>query len=318
MAGERQGLPGGTQRKFMAGMFESAAAGVFGFMGARFNQVGTKTFAGGSSFFAGGFAGFAAQSGARGMYEGVRATAAGAFGSAKFGKSLVGEYFDWRKEAAKEQGLKRRYADHLSPSQWPLDKDTARWGDHNPYSVLDEYGVQKSGFAKGYRRFGARSPMEHLRRGGSNLLKGLVHPLGVGINLGMAVGLSGDNIMDPYTGMPRHLTQAVTGEVGFVGGGAIGAALAKAMVPTSALLAPGIGLVVGALAGAEAAVSIGELPWTISQFGNKYGRRSAAKRSQFVDSERAATMRQRSLQSIRRSQMNSRSAFGQEALSYHG
>ena len=239
--------------------------------------------------------------GAKAAFSGLGASLGGA-------KALAGGYLGWRKQASAEIAMKRAQAESLRRAgRQPFSKGATRH--------MDRWGRQKNGF----RRFGARSPGEHLKKGVHNTLSpkfGVLSPLALGLNVGLAAMLSSDNMFDPYNGMARGLATNIGAEAGFIGGGAAGAALAAALVP-GGMIAAAIGFIGGGIIGSEAGAGLTDMPWKFSQFGNKYGRRSVERRSQFQDSEYAATMRQRAMQSIRRSHMSARSAFGQEALAYH-
>lgn len=232
-----------------------------------------------------------------------------------------GGYNTWRKQAAMQMRHARISADLTSKfGVGAFPKHTNEIG--NPLMrgrdadyVMKKYGKQ----ANGFRRFGARSPGEHMKKGMHNIFNlkyGAFSAMALGLNLGVAGLSSDDNIFDPYNGVARSFATNVGAEVGFAAGGAIGATLAAALVP-GGFVAAAIGFIGGGLIGSEAGSGVTDLPWKFSEFGNKYGRRSIERKSQFQDSEYAATMRQRAMQSISRSHMNARSAFGQEALAYH-
>ena len=201
------------------------------------------------------------------------------------------------------------------PGIYPSDPSkikNARLRGRSADEVVKKYGRQEDGF----RRFGARSPGEHLKKGFHNLFNpkyGIYSPMSIGINLGLATMMTDDNIFHPHNGIAKHMGENVGAEVGFVGPGAIGASIAAAFMPAAAIA----GFIGGGLIGADMGAKAANLPWTLSKFGHTYGKGSVNRKSQFHDSEYAATMRQRAMQSISRNQMSARSAFGQEALAYH-
>lgn len=230
---------------------------------------------------------------------GLKSLGAGLGAISTVGTRGARTYNKWRQEASEGLLRQRKLAD--SPQTTKAQ------------NLL--YGRNKDGV----RRFGARTPLEHIGKGISNLTSfkhGLLSPMGIGLNIGLAAFMTDDNIFDPINGVGRHLVNNVGTEIGAIGGGALGAAAAAALVP-GGLIAAGIGFVGGLLIGSEVGGTAADLPWKISEFGKTHGRLAKTRRSTFTDSEHAATMRQRALQSISRSQMNARSAFGQEALAYH-
>lgn len=201
------------------------------------------------------------------------------------------------------------------------------------YGVGDMYGMLKKSRAAGREQFIAkrakvlaeggeigfslRTGGEHLARGTKNYLKyGVLNPAAWGLNFMIAASMTGDNPTDPSSGMPRAMANAVGAEAGFFAGSTLGAAAAAALVPGGAILAAGAWLL-GGMVGAGAGEGVTDIPWKLSEFGRKYGSLSVAHKSSFLDSEQAATMRQRAMQSIRRNQLNARSSFGSEALAYH-
>lgn len=159
--------------------------------------------------------------------------------------------------------------------------------------------------------FSTRTFGEHLAKGAKNYAKyGLLSPQSLGINFLLAASTTGDNPMDPNTGLARAFAGSVGAEAGFMGGSTIGAALLAATLP-------GVGFLAGGVLGAMGGEAVFDLPFKAAEFGYKYGPMSAMRKSSFIDSEEAATMRQRAMQSIRRNQLNARSSLGSEALAYH-
>ena len=167
------------------------------------------------------------------------------------------------------------------------------------------------------RKFGARSPWEHLTRGTQNFTsQTLLSPMSAGINIAIAGFLSSDNLLDMREGIGARFAEGVLAETGFMGGGSMGAALGAAAVPGSAIAA-GVGLLAGGLGGGYVLSQVPGKLMDFAEWGAKNGRHAKPFRAGFMDSEQAITMRQRGLQSIYRSQMSARSAIGSEALSYH-
>jgi len=159
--------------------------------------------------------------------------------------------------------------------------------------------------------FGLRTGGEHLQQGAKNFLKyGVLSPLSWGINFMFGAAGSGDNPLSPHGGLAKGVVGAMANEAGFTVGGALGAAALSALLP-------GVGFVVGGLVGAGVAESLADIPWKMAEFGAEHGRMAVHKKSTFIDSDAAATMRQRAMQSIRRNQLNARSSMGSEALAYH-
>jgi len=171
----------------------------------------------------------------------------------------------------------------------------------------------------GARPFGQRGVRGHLWQGGKTYLRhGLLSPLSLGLNTAFSLYESDNNLLDPKSGMAKHMLGFMGMEAGFMLGGTMGAATASAMVPTGGALAAGAGYMLGAIAGSlVAGYATGQGLVDLAQMGQKYGRYRKPHRTKFLDSEGAATMRQRALRAVHRSQMNARSAFGHEAMAYH-
>ena len=170
-----------------------------------------------------------------------------------------------------------------------------------------------------YHSFGHRGSREHLRKSASTWARyTALSGLGIGANVAFAAMESDDNIFDPQNGMARSLARTTGEETGFVLGGGVGAAAAVALLGPGALVA-GAGWLLGAAFGSGVGGAVGDAPWALASYGarNSRGARQA-RRSTFLDSDHAATMRQRSQNSIHQHQMNARSAFGSEALALHG
>jgi hypothetical protein len=167
------------------------------------------------------------------------------------------------------------------------------------------------------RKFGVRSASEHLVQGTKNYAKLMMSPTNMGVHLAFSGIMASDNLLDPKEGFVRTLAESITGEAGFMAGAAVGPALAALAIPGSGLIA-GAAMIAGGFGGALAASAIPGMIADYSEWGNKNGRNGRPFRSGFVDSEKAATMRQRGVQAIYRSQLNARSALGSEALAYHG
>ena len=183
-------------------------------------------------------------------------------------------------------------------------------------SVRGKYGIQTGpNNPKPMRNFLYRTSGEHLAKGGSNFLR---HSLGSRLSWGLtsafAIVGSKDNLLDPYGGFAQNAAVLIGSEVGFHAGGAIGAAIGTSLFgPVGTAIGYGVGVVAGVVSGGM----IADATWGLSEMGHKYGRNNAPFRARFHDSKEAATMRQRAMQSIHRSQMNARSAFGHEALALH-
>lgn len=229
-------------------------------------------------------------------------------------------YKGMRAEAA---GRLQRLRDIADAHETPTGPSARR------VQIQDRYGRQWDERKQRYgaRRFSARSPREHLAKAGHNLVDMKWGPIGVfglGLNIAAAGMMSSDNLFDPMDGMARHLAGNIAFEVGGLSGAGIGAAAMARAFPVggiAGLATAGIGALAGFFLGGAAAAGAVDMAfsfWGRSEFGNRHGRGAEARKSSFIDSEHASTMRQRALQSIYRSQLNARSAFGQEALAYHG
>jgi hypothetical protein len=184
-------------------------------------------------------------------------------------------------------------------------------------SVRSKYGLQVGSQHPGgaMRGFLYRTSGEHLKKGGANLLR---HSLGSRLSWGLtsafAITGSKDNLLDPYGGFAQNAAVLIGSEVGFHAGAAVGAAIGTAVAgPIGTAIGYGVGMIAGVIGGGAAVDAV----WGLSEMGHKYGRNNAPFRARFHDSKEAATMRQRAMQSIHRSQMNARSAFGSEALALH-
>lgn len=170
------------------------------------------------------------------------------------------------------------------------------------------------------RKFGVRSGKEHLIQGTKNYAKLMISPTNLGIHLAFAGLMSNDNLLDPKDGFVKSLAESVLGEAGFMTGATIAPAMMAGAIKgmAGAGLITGAAMVAGGFGGALIASQIPSMIGEYSSWGNQNGRHGRPFRSNFVNSEQAATMRQRGMQAIYRSQMNARSALGSEALSYHG
>lgn len=262
-------------------------------------------------------------------FRGVGATAAfaarsvpgmlstGAYLAASGAANGIRDYRSWRASRAAYMGRARWLADQMPGNSSPLGTIMSNSaGDDVRSRYGRSYDFDKGTY--GPRKFGARSPLDHLRKGGSNVIRGtLFSPLSWGVNLGLAGLTSSDNIFDPKEGVATQLAQYVTQEIGMTIGASVGAAIGTAAMPGVSVVA-GLGMLAGAGVGILAGGALIEGIKNFSDFGRRYGRHSKPFRATFMDSEKAYTMRQRAVQSIYRSQMSARSAFGSEALAYHG
>lgn len=278
---------------------------------------------------------------AQGLYHGAR-SGGGLFGAALSGPfHLAGDLWKIRQDAARRANMMRSSADLLdgparsgkselmnNPEVQQFHQDYGRV--INPeYHEVNSAGRRVMSFKDRAiygrykpRKFGVRTPMEHMKRGGQNLLSQSVFgPMSWGINAAIAGYTSSDNILDPREGFAAKMAENIGAEVGFGVGGTIAASIAAAAIPGVGMIAGAAKMasfLVGSLTGATAGMSLPGTMMDIAEWGAKNGRHGKPFRAGFQDSEHAATMRQRGLQSIYRSQMNARSAFGSEALSYHG
>ena len=171
--------------------------------------------------------------------------------------------------------------------------------------------------AAGGSSFFKRTAGGHLAKGGANLMKyTFLSPLSMGLHMAFAGFMSNDNLMDVHNGLATTIASNVASEVGFTLGGAAGSALAAMALPGVGIAAA-VGFLAGGFKGGELGAKAVDGLIGMAEFGMKNGRHGRPFRGTFVDSEHAATMRQRAMNSIYRSQMNARSAFGNEALAYH-
>lgn len=272
---------------------------------------------------------------AQGLYHGAR-NGGGLFGAAMSGPFyLAGDLWKVRREAADRANRARARADSMDPypsSINPIDDGAfrERYGRSlNPeYEAVNASGRRTMSLKDraiygrfNPRKFGVRTPMEHMKRGGQNLLsQSVLGPMSWGINAAIAGFTSSDNILDPREGFAAKMAENIGAEVGFGVGGTIAASIAAAAIPGVGMVAGAAKMasfLVGGLAGATTGISLPGMAMDIAEWGAKNGRHGKLFRAGFQDSEHAATMRQRGLQSIYRSQMSARSAFGSEALSYH-
>lgn len=203
-------------------------------------------------------------------------------------------------------GGQRQMADALQSRQFGGATLTAEQA-----STVKRYGRGESG----HRKFFARSGAGHLEKGAANIWK---HGIGNirmfwGLNVAMGVAFSKDNLAAVHGGFVQNTSEFIGAELGFMGGAAAGAAAGSLLGP----IGSAVGLIAGAFGGAEAGAAIANIPWALADIGRKYGRHSKPFQTTFMDSEYAATMRQRGVQTIYRSQMNARSAFGNEAMALH-
>lgn len=265
----------------------------------------------------------------------------GAIGAAGASAGLVGaaasgpyhaarDFLDWRSNQSRFMETHKKRADRISartqgrygPIRQSEAESIAAYGrelNNSPVGSWDLKGRIDRAIEGPYkpRRFGARNFSEHMAQGGRNYAKMLTSPTNWGLNIAFAGLMSNDNLMDPKDGFVKNLAESLLGEAGFMGGVAIAPALIAKAIPGSMALA-GVGMVVGGFAGALAMTAIPGMVSDYSDWGNANGRRGKPFRSNLINSEQAATMRQRGVQAIYRSQMNARSALGSEALSYHG
>jgi len=220
-------------------------------------------------------------------------------------------YRGMRAEAANRMQRLKNIADHYETPHGP---STRRADIQKKYGREGNEKTQKYGA----RKFSVRSPREHMAKAGHNLRDMKWGPLGAfgfGINFAAAGMMSTDNLFDPMDGMARHTVGNVAFEVGGLSGAGVGAGIGSFFGPVGAAVGAFAGFFLG---GTVAAGAVDMAFWGRSEFGHKHGSGAEARKSTFMDSEYASTMRQRALQSVYRSQLNARSAFGQEALSYHG
>lgn len=222
-----------------------------------------------------------------------------------------------RRIADKLEGRIKTRATAMGPHRRPSDYTSNR-----EQAIADRWGRKydpKTG-RFGDRRFAARSVGEHLGKGARNIGRSLISPAFWGINLGIAAVMSGDNFLDPKNGIAKHMAENVGAEIGFLGGSTAAASLAALLIPGGgwvALAIKGAAFLAGGMAGAEGGAGLASIPWKLSEFGSKYGRHAKTRRSTFIDSEQAMTMRQRSMQMIYRSMSSARTALGSEAMGLH-
>ena len=260
--------------------------------------------AGGVGFFGGSAIGLLGAAGKLGMS-----------GMAGFNKDLGNiftDYRGWRRNTLKKLGQNRRGADIIQARETYGPRRSPKAYEH-----ADKYGRQynrKTG-VYGDRKFMARTAGEHLNKGARNIGRTLTSKAFWGLNIGIAAVMSEGDPLDPNTGMAKHVASGAGGWLGWEAGGSLGAA---AGLLVGGPIGAAIGYVAGAFLGAEGGMALAEAPWKMSELGHKYGRNSKVRRSTFIDSEGAMTMRQRGIQAIARSQMSAKGAMGQEALMMHG
>ena len=312
--------------------FERATVGnTFGAFGAGINPGGA--YSPGSGFF-----GASVYSSFYGMGAGIRhfggAMATGLRGSGGLIAAattgpfhMVNDYRKWRVKAARLEQMKRASADLLpiEMSSLELGPESAAFQQAYGRQIISDHGKGITGIRNrlidgqyGPRRFGARSVSEHLAQGTRTMLKtSILSPTAWGLNLAFAGMMSDNNLLDPKNGLAKAFAESVGGEIGFLGGGTAGIALATAMFPGAGLAIKGLGYLAGAFTGAMVGSSIPSLLTSYAEFGMQNGQKGRPFRSSFVNSDTAITMRQRGVQAIYRSQMNARSSMGNEALAFH-
>lgn len=277
----------------------------------------------------GATAGYTLKGLGHGMVDATRATS-NVVGMAATGPYYMArDYLSWRNNRKSSVRMARGVADFVQDEMEHHARAAgfAGWNPNEMASSVKEardlhskYGRQydsKTG-QFGARRFGVRTPLEHMRQGTKNFMKySVMSPMAWGLHTAFAGIMSDDNLGDPKKGIVPAFASSVLGEAGFFAGSTAGAALATMAMPHVGLLA-GAGWLLGGIGGAVAGSMAVEKFHSFAELGMKYGRHSRPMRSSFLDSEMASTMRQRGLKAIYRSQMNSRSALGSEALSYHG
>jgi hypothetical protein len=269
----------------------------------------------------------------KGAFSGIAGMGGLAAAAASGPFHAVGDYFKWRRAKGAQMNRARDLADFMErafPGQSSLDpifggKEGAAfrqsYGRELNNSEIGKWDLRErlNRFIEGPykpRKFGARKFSEHMVQGAKNYAKLMTSPTNLGVHIAFAGLMSNDNLLDPKDGFVKAFAESVAGEAGFMAGATIAPALISGALPGSFLLA-GAGMIVGGFGGAIAASAIPGMVSDYSEWGNANGRRGRPFRSSLVNSEQAATMRQRGIQAIYRSQMNARSALGSEALSYH-
>lgn len=171
--------------------------------------------------------------------------------------------------------------------------------------------------------FFSRSASQHLTMGLTRGIQSL-HPMWLGVEAiasgAFALADTEDHLLtNPYAGVGRKFVGNVGMAPGIIAGGAAGAALGTAAIPVP-FIGTAVGFLAGTVIGSLAGSQVADIPWKIATIG----RNMRVKRSGeffgggYVDSEYAATMRQRSMAMIYQSGMNARSSLGSESLGYHG
>jgi len=280
-------------------------------------------------------------------YEGVgrmqnammaRATGTGRIGRMRVRQGLSAARKGWATMANKGQAWA---AGEFSAGAWhgadgKKISQRALWKSDSPLAMLQEAKYTKPGQRRAFDKWGkgvnpekffGRGAAGHLFRGASNTVKntGSAFAMGAlgggygallgGIFLhGGAMGMSGNNVASPYDGFVRGAVHTAAGFLGFdlgmSAGAAVGATLGSVLGPAGTV----IGAAVGGLAGAMGLEAASDAPWKIAEMGYAATKPFA---SPFLDSQRAATMRQRSMNMINQSAMNARSALSMEAAGYH-
>lgn len=248
-----------------------------------YSGTGVDSFVGRAGFYSADTARATGVLAGQSMWEGTKMVA-------KAPWALPRGYNKWRKGAIRDAAMQRGKGYGFS-----IDKSTGR--------------------KKVWRDFHARSAGEHFAKGMRNM-SSMINPLSIGLNVGLATIMSSDNLFDPAEGFMRQMATNVGAEAGFFAGGTGGAMLAARLAPLSGAAAS-LGFLGMGLAGAALGMAVADAAWKVSEFGNRFGRLKNKHKSAFLDSDYAMTMRQRAFESINRSQMSARSAFGSEALAYH-
>lgn len=163
--------------------------------------------------------------------------------------------------------------------------------------------------------FLARGPVGHVAKGFKNVGLGLSPgflALDLGISSYLAFADTSDReFLGARNGVVRNFGANLAAGPGSLIGGGIGAGIGTALL---GIAGGPVGFLAGTILGGGIASELADVPFKLADYGHGLRKRT---QSPFVDSYRAATMRQQAMDIIYQSQFNVRSALGREASVYH-
>ena len=164
-----------------------------------------------------------------------------------------------------------------------------------------------------HRAFVGRMGKDGTRVRGKLVTPGSLFTMGLGYQINALLAFNDtpkDRMGSFREGLHTNLGLSLASEASGLVGMGVGAAIGSTLGPVTGF----VGMLAGGLAGYLTPYAAHSLAWAVADAGSTR-RRSA--RSGFMDSPKAATMRQQSLEILGTSQFNARSALGREASLYH-